>query len=155
MQEGENTVTISVSAEDGTIKIYEIKVTRNTVGTLGLSSIKIAGKKIENFKTDTYNYDYLLKEDLSKLDIEVTANNSEATVEILGNENLQEGENTITIIVTSKDGEEKAIYQIKVNKDLTANANEKTKVKSLGWDTYIYIAEAAICTIDLITVIVH
>lgn len=155
LQEGENTVTISVSAEDGTIKIYEIKVTRNTVGTLGLSSIKIAGKKIENFKTDTYNYDYLLKEDLSKLDIEVTANNSEATVEILGNENLQEGENTITIIVTSKDGEEKAIYQIKVNKDLTANANEKTKVKSLGWDTYIYIAVVAICTIALIIVIVY
>ena len=40
-----------------------------------------------------------LSERLSSLEIEAKANKENATVEILGNENLQQGENTITILL--------------------------------------------------------
>ena len=118
IKEGENVVTVSVSAEDGTVKIYEIKVEKGKENkTLGLSTLKIENTNIEqNFKTDLYNYEIDIKEDISKLEIEAIANDENATVEILGNEGLLEGENIITIIVSSKDGLEKVTYQIKVNK---------------------------------------
>ena len=118
LKQGENIVTVSVSAEDGTVKIYEIKVEKGKENkTLGLSTLKIENTNIEqNFKTDLYNYEIDIKEDISKLEIEAIANDENATVEILGNEGLQEGENIITIIVSSKDGLEKVTYQIKVNK---------------------------------------
>ena len=38
------------------------------------------------------------------------------TIEILGNENLQMGENVITILVKSEDGQEIYTYQIIVTK---------------------------------------
>ena len=49
-------------------------------------------------------------------EIEAIANDESATVEILGNEELKEGENIITIIVSANEGEEQVTYQIKANK---------------------------------------
>ena len=58
--EGTTTVTVSVSAEDGTAKIYEIKVEKlaQEIQKLGLKSLKIEGTNISTkFKPDTYNYE--------------------------------------------------------------------------------------------------
>lgn len=153
LKEGENLVTISVSAEDGTVKIYEIKVTRLAETTLGLQSLKIEGTDIEDeFSTDKYNYEIEIKE-LTKLNIEAIANDETATVEIIGNEDLEEGENIITIIVSSEDGEEKVTYQIKVDKIL-ANA-QVAQNRKIDSSIYIYIAIGTVLLIALIIVIVY
>ena len=59
---------------------------------------------------------------INKLDFEVLANFEEAKIEITGNENLVEGENTITITVTmpsesEEEADEVLTYKIKVNKN--------------------------------------
>lgn len=155
---GDNVVTISVSAEDGTIKIYEIKVTRANEIPLGLKTLKIEGTDIhKTFKLDTFEYDIDIEEDLEKLEIEAIANDEKATVEILGNEELQEGENLITIIVKSEDGKETVTYQITVNKIL--KVEEKPVVdesnNSNNTQIYIYIGIIVVAGIALIALLVY
>lgn len=155
LKEGENKVTVSVSAEDGTIKIYEITVTKNEKTALGLQSLAIKDTDIASmFKTDTYEYEIYVK-DVAKLEIEAIANDETATVEILGNEDLQEGENTITIIVSSQDGKEKVTYQIKANK-IIANVDTVTNTKKeIDPKIYLYIGIGAVLLIALVIVIIY
>ena len=156
LKEGENTVTVSVNAEDNTIKIYEIKVTKSEKIALGLKTLKIDDTDISRkFRPDVYNYEIDI-EDVTKLDIEAVANDETATVEILGNEDLQEGENTITIIVSSQDGEEKVTYQIKANKvvEKVATIVEEEK-KEIDPKIYVFIVVGAILLIALVIVIVY
>lgn len=113
LKEGDNVVAISVSAPDGTIKIYEIKVTRLEKTTLGLKSLNIKGTDIsDKFKTDVYDYQIDI-EDLENLIIEPVATDEKADVETI--KSLEDDEKLITIIVKSEDGKETVTYQIKLN----------------------------------------
>lgn len=155
LKEGENTVTISVNAEDNTIKIYEIKVTKLKETALGLKTLTIKDTDIsEKFKTDNYEYEIDIK-DVEKLEIEAIATDETAIVEILGNEELQEGENLITIIVSSKNGEEKVTYQIKANKVVATNQTVENQEQGIDTKIYFYIAIGTILLIALIIVIVY
>lgn len=150
LKEGENTVVISVNAEDGTTKLYEIKVTKKEETVFGLTSLKIKDANIE-FKPDIYNYSINIQSDVDILEIQATASEEDATVEITGNEGLKEGENIITIMVSSKDGEKNATYQIKATKK-----EEKTSenVQS-NFKIYIYAGIGIVALIALIIVIVY
>ncbi|MDO5556126.1 MAG: cadherin-like beta sandwich domain-containing protein [Clostridia bacterium] len=108
LKEGENTVTVTVKAEDGSTSKYLIRVIRNRP-VLSLQSLIIKysnqnGELIEiplnpifNFET----YEYAL-EDLEywveKLEIEAIANIEGATIDIQGADTLIEGENIVTIV---------------------------------------------------------
>lgn len=152
LKEGENTVIISVDAEDGTTKLYEIKVTKKEETVFGLTSLKIKDANIE-FKPDVYNYSINIKSDVDILEIQAVASEEGATVEITGNEELKEGENIITIIVSSKDGEKKATYQIKATKE--AVKEEKNQNAQSNSKIYIYAGIGAVVLIALIIVIVY
>ena len=107
---GENTVKITVTAADGTVRTYTILVNKKEEeAKLGLASLKINGVSLnESFKSNVYEYSVDLKgnEDLTKLDITAKANNENATIEIKGNDNFVVGKNTVTIAVKSQDGKE-------------------------------------------------
>lgn len=153
LKEGENTVIISVDAEDGTTKLYEIKVTKKEETVFGLTSLKIKDANIE-FKPDVYNYSINVKSDVDILEIQAVASEEGATVEITGNEELKEGENIITIIVSSKDGEKKATYQIKATKEAVEEEKTPRNVQSNS-KIYIYAGIGAVALIALIIVIVY
>ena len=120
---GENKIKVTATAEDGTTKIFIIVVKIEDESVFGLATLKIDNKEISGFSTDKFNYEYKF-ENLDKLDIKPIANEEDATVEILGNENLVDGENVITIIVTSKDGKQTATYQIKAIKGAITQKTE-------------------------------
>lgn len=138
LKEGENTVTVKVTAEDGSTSNYVIKVTRKRV-PVALKSLVIKyenqeGELVEIPLAPAFGFDKLeyTLEDLEywveKLSIEAIPNIEGATVDIQGADNLQTGENTITITVKIKaedakdvkEGEEPKeetmTYTIKVNK---------------------------------------
>lgn len=110
LKEGENAITITVTAEDGTTKSdYVLKVTRQRK-ELALQKLVIKytnqnGEVVEvpltpEFVSSTYEYsienlEYWVK----ALDIEALANIEGATVEIIGADSLKEGANVITITV--------------------------------------------------------
>lgn len=120
----------------------------------GLTKLEISGFELQpQFQTDVFEYNVDLKENLDKLEIETVATQENATVEITGNENLQDGENIITILVNSEDGQESVAYQIIVNKSV-----EKQEVmpKSVGNDKIkkIAILSGAVGIIVIIAVVI-
>lgn len=100
-----------------------------TSEVFGLSKLEIKNSTLSpKFDVETYEYTIGIKEDISSLEIEAVANNENATVEIIGNENLQDGENVITILVTNAETGEVATYQIIVNKN-----TQKEGVAKVNW----------------------
>ena len=152
LKEGDNTVTVTVTAEAGNTETYNLKIKRNTSaedasgdtdetqtdnvsGAFGLSSLDIDDVNLSpGFDTEIYQYTIDLKQDLSKLEIETIPTADDTTVEIFGNENLHEGENLITILVKNKKTGQTATYQITVNKTLSADeGNGSEQVEEFSW----------------------
>lgn len=82
---------------------------------LSLSSLEIAGVNFsEGFDPSKHSYGLKLNFFVKSLDITAKANKEDTKVEIIGNQDFVEGENNVTILLTSADGNETATYQIKV-----------------------------------------
>lgn len=128
-----NKITVKVTAEDGkTTKTYTIKVTQlaeeeekpgNLIDKeeeLYLKSLSIEGVELTpEFAKDTYSYTATLSDtSINELHVSAEANNEKAKIEISGNTNLVEGDNTINILLTIDDSSTQKIYQIVVNKEL-------------------------------------
>lgn len=130
LQVGQNTIEVIVTAENGkkaTYKIYATRADKDLALTaLSVYYINDAGQNtaipIEpTFSFDTYNYktekiSYKIKD----IKVEAIANKENAKIEILGNEELKNGINTITIKVTytKEDGqEEQKTYSLTVEKE--------------------------------------
>lgn len=141
LQEGENTVNVVVTAEDETTKTYTIIITRQAAEQTeeviqeeqgeGLAKLVIQNVEITpKFQTNVYEYTAKYIGEETSLSIETEPTNGEYTVEIVGNEELKEGENIITILVSESNGDNVATYQITVQKSLVdeeALAREKAE----------------------------
>lgn len=142
-----NTVEIKVTAEDGSVRIYSLNVTRSTASSkTDLKDITIDNVNITP-KFDPNNQEYTAKVDgnTNKLDIKATPSDSSSKVEIIGNENLKVGHNTVLIKVTDKDGFTK-YYSIDVEK-------EKEESKVLGLTTLQFGIIAGIISLLLLLIL--
>lgn len=170
LEYGENALDVVVTAQDGTVKTYTINVTRegsdeaeeapaqNTETQEGLSSIKIGDLALNpSFATNVYEYTvkYIGKD--TSLNIETVPTDPNYVVEILGNEELKEGENTITILVSDSEGNNVATYQLTVNKSLVdeeALAKEKEEKEQAEQRKMMMIAGGIIALILIIVIII-
>ncbi len=152
---GENTIKIVVTAEDNTTKTYVIKALKGNEAvatsndTLKLSKLEILGVSFDGgFDPDKYTYDLSLNLAVSNLTITAEPNQEDAKMEIVGNQDFKEGENLITIMLTSADGEQTATYQIKVNLPAAAAENKN------DLQFYLICAAVALAVIVVIAIIV-
>ena len=133
LKEGENTFSIKVTAEDKkTTKTYTLIIKRRTEEEDendddilendteneteeidGLTNITINGYTLDpTFDTNVYEYKISIPLNTEKLDINTETSSDDYEVEIVGNEELQEGENIITILVRNVKLDKTDTYQI-------------------------------------------
>ncbi len=80
----------------------------------------------------TNKYNLTINEKIYSLEILAEAENENATIEIKGNNQLKEGNNTITITVTAEDGITKREYSINTFiSSLTVKVKEENKLPAL------------------------
>ena len=121
LEHGANEIELTTTSEDGkNTNTYNFIIYR---GEVEEPSAYLKDLTIEGVELDT-KFDMLLNDytttvglDVEKLNIKYELEDPEAKVEIKGADKLVEGENTITITVTSSDGKSKQVYTILVNKE--------------------------------------
>lgn len=129
LKEGLNLITIRVISTDKTQNnVYTIRVTKTNNMELANTNLEILA--IENvllnppFDINETNYKVEMANKAESINILVVPENEQAMVEISGKENLKEGNNLVSVIVTAPDGFTKKKYQVEVYK---RNVEEEKK----------------------------
>ena len=130
LQTGANNVAVNIVSEDGSSnKTYMFNIYRGDVITSSpyLDELNIKDAVLSpTFNQLTNDYTTSVKNEVTELDITTVTEDPSAKVEIKGDKDLKEGENTLTITVTSSDGENKQVYTIIVTRE---EKEEKTTKK--------------------------
>ena len=126
LTKSENTVSVRVTAQDGTSKAYTITVLKEPEVNLKLSSLQIEGINLEPvFNSDIFYYTSSLEDtELTSINVSAIANEKNTNIEITGADNLVDGQNLINIIVSNDN--EKTVYQVNLDVDMLG---EKEKEK--------------------------
>ena len=129
---GSNTVSIVVTAGDGTKKTYTIIVTRskdttNTLKSLSLSSCTLS----PTFASGTTSYTCTVENSVTSTTVTAIATSSVATVSGTGSKSLSVGSNTVSVVVTSQSGAKKT-YTVTVTRKASSDATLKNLTVSSG-----------------------
>lgn len=123
----ETIATITVTAEDGSTKVYTVRIVKEVkpvVTTSNISYVYSSNNYLKTLEIADYDIDFdkLVNEyrirvdsDVNSLDIKAIAEDNRASVEITGNENFKTGDNTVIIKVTAENGDVNE-YKLIVNK---------------------------------------
>ena len=148
LSEGENTITITCTAEDGTPRTYTVKVTREGSGEVKpadddksndatLKSLDVSGYTLTpTFKSDVLTYSMSVGSNIDALNVTAIANHEKATVAVSGNTNFKPGMNTIYVTVTAENGTKKT-YTVNVKKAGGENNGTTTTAKAKSSNNYL------------------
>src|SRR5574344_1509522 len=145
-----NVVEVTVTAADGTQRVYTINVTRSAlVANNKLTGLTINGVNISpSFNPTTYEYTATVPANASSLDVSAIASDG-ATVEVSGNDNLKEGNNVVLIKVTDKDGYIQ-YYKVNVNKS-SSSAATLFGTSIPGWAAFAMLGAVALIVVLVLT----
>lgn len=116
---GENTVEIKVESQDktktSTYKIYVTKTNNLELANANLETLAIRQGTLEpEFDSSTTKYKVEIANGIDKIDILAVPQREKATLTILGNGEMKEGNNEIEIIVLAENGTTNKKYEINV-----------------------------------------
>ena len=123
----DNKITITVTAEDGSKKAYNINIKREALTSdATLKSLEI--EEIEKFKFDKDKFTYNVKigKNVKSLTITYELSEENSTVDIEGNSKLKNG-SIVKVIVTAQDGTKK-VYTLNIQKE----TSKKKKVANVA-----------------------
>lgn len=138
--EGNNRVELRISAENGVIRTYVINIKRdedpdNRSDDNYLKDLNIKDNDID-FSKDKTNYEITVDYNTDSLDINPKLSSGKSNVEIIGNENLKVGENTIIVRVTAKDKSVREYKIIVTKKDKDQVLSNNSYLKSITIEGY-------------------
>ena len=129
LNEGENNIALTVTAENGSERTYTVKVVKPAaidqsalrLQTLVLNGINSNGEYQTinlDFDPETFDYNVTVPNEITSLSINPTTENDDIIIETTGGDNLNEGDNRIVIMLTSPSDETiKTTYTINVNRE--------------------------------------
>lgn len=123
LREGENKYTITVTAQDGTTKKnYVVTVIKEKAPAVASSDNNLKGLSVDGytispaFNANTTDYNLTIPFEATSVKVNATKNHDKASVVINGMDNLQVGDNKVTVVVTAEDGSKKT-YTINVKRE--------------------------------------
>ena len=139
LNEDKTTAIITVTAEDGSTKVYTIYIIKEKPVVVTpvvyyyssnnyLKVLEAKGYEI-SFDKDTLEYDLVVENDVKSLDITAIAEDSRSRVEITGNENFKTGRNTVVITVKAENGD---VREYKLNVNRKSNTSSLTETEESG-----------------------
>lgn len=118
---GKNVISVTVTAEDGSIKIYEIEVTRAKSSNNYLSALSVSEGTISpEFNKEIVSYSIIVPYEVTSLTINAEKEHNDATIEIDSNSNFVVGLNKVYVNVIAEDGTVRA-YELNVTRQQQAN----------------------------------
>ena len=173
---GQNKCEIKVTSEDKkTSKTYVINVTRKEKEeeseeennenkendqkiSEGLKNIEIKEANLSpNFSQDVYSYEVTVPSGTERLEINAEATSDDVEIEIVGNEELKQGENIITILANNKKDDTTSTYQINAkvgNQEIDISAvNDEFKDAGKKGEIYGWIIKGTIIAVIILIVI--
>lgn len=113
-----NVIQIKVTAEDGSIRIYTLNVTRSAFKSKAyLKDLRVNnGVLTPNFSSEVFDYNVSVNGKVKELDITAVGIDPNTKVDILGNSNLKEGNNSVLIKVTDENNFTQ-VYSLNVEKE--------------------------------------
>ncbi|WP_102348305.1 DUF4347 domain-containing protein [Bacillus sp. Marseille-P3661] len=127
---GPNTITVEVTAQDGTTKTYTITVTRLLSNNADLSTLILSeGTLSPDFNLDITNYSTNVDPTVSEVTLTALPDQSDATVVINGNATTSDtialnfGSNSVPVVVTAQDGMTTKHYMVTINRLKSGNAD--------------------------------
>lgn len=130
---GDNSVTVTVTAEDGTTKKDYLVTVHRISNDADLNDLKVNGTSINGFDSSNAGpYSVIVPNSTTSVTVTGTANHSKATVVVNGGNNLVVGDNPVTITVTAEDGTTIKNYSINVNRAKSSNASLSNLTLSEG-----------------------
>ena len=167
LEAGKNTFEVTVTSADGTrTNTYTINVTKegeasstNTTDSQtaveeegdGLDSLRIGDLDLSpKFSTNVYEYTAKYVGQETSLSVQAVATDASYKVEVTGNQDLKEGDNLITIVVSDANGENVATYQVTLNKSIAQEPVEQATNEQDNTNMYIIAGVVGVVIIILI-----
>ena len=169
LNEGENNIALTVTAENGSARTYNIKVVKPEaidqsslrLKTLVLNGINTDGEYQTinlDFNPDTFEYNITVPNTITSISVNPTTENEDIIIESNGGENLNEGENKIIIILTSpSDDTIKTTYTINIERQaaLTTAEEHGLNNKQLGIVIIAGIVGVILLIVIIIAIVKH
>ena len=115
-------VELVVEADDGSKTTYQVTINKPSEYSSKLASLIIKdGELAPGFNKNTLLYTINIPNEVTSLDMTYVPEDSEATVNVTGNENFVVGSNTVTIEVISRDSSSTTTYEIEVMRQPNAS----------------------------------
>ncbi|MDB9880848.1 cadherin-like beta sandwich domain-containing protein [Planktomarina temperata] len=136
---GSNTVTVQVTAQDGSTQSYTVAVTRAALSSdANLSALSLSsGSLSPGFASGTLAYTSSVPNSVSSLIVTPTTNDANATATVNGASTatpvtLAVGSNTVTVQVTAQDGTTIQSYTVAVTRAASSDATLSALTLSSG-----------------------
>lgn len=122
LNSGMNMFTIEITSEDGKNKsTYTYHINRDMTGNASIESLEVIDPAVDiNFDPDITEYYFSIPNEKTSVELKVVLEDTNATYDVLGNENFETGLNVVTIRVTAQNGETKD-YILNIYREQSGN----------------------------------
>ena len=141
---GLNSFTVTVTAENGSAKDYNVDITRTCNSNTYLKSLSVQPGVI-SFDKNVKSYSVNVGGEVKSVTIAAKVEDAKSVVSGDGEKSLKYGDNKFVVTVTAEDGT-KGEYTINVNRE--DNRNTDNKLKSLSITDFYKPGEDALLSVD-------